>query len=191
MAPPDLASGTDLSDRGVTPTSVHTVMLGVASSLIRQAAGSPIAETDSTVVLTGWAFEEWLDLPGMPVTEVASVELSGTAVTDWRLADGRLWRPCGWSRDCGPSEVTVEMTHGLPSVPADIVQLACDLAILGANAATDGAHDPNVVAEKIDDYSVTFASGAESVASAMTLPTAVRTSLRARFGGGVAVVTYR
>lgn len=191
MALPDLASTTDLSDRGVTSTDVHEVMLTVASALVRQAAGSLILETESTVVLTGWAMDEWLDLPGRPVTVVDSVELSGTVVTDWRLANSRLWRPCGWSTDRGPSEVEVTMTHGLAAVPADIVQLVCDLAILGANAATSGAHDPNVVAEKIDDYAVSFAKGAEAVASAMTLPPAVRLALRSRFGGGVAVVTYR
>lgn len=188
---PDLASGTDLSARGVTPTSVHDTMLAVASALVRGAARAPILETDSTVVLVGWAYEKWLDLPGNPVTAVTGVSINGQTVTDSRLAAGRLWRQGGWGVDFGPSEVEVELTHGLAEVPADIVQLVCDLAILGANTATAGAIDPTKVAERIDDYSVEYAKGAEQVASAMSLPTAVRAALRTRFGGGAGVVTYR
>lgn len=192
MALPDLASAADLSARGVTPTDVHTVMLAVASSLVRGAAASPILETDSVVSL--WATDDghYLQLPGQPVTDVTSVVYDGTTLDadDFKLVNGRLWRSCGWG-SCEPMEVVVTMTHGLLEVPAHIVQLVCDLAIVGANAATEGAHDPRVVAEKIDDYAVTFASGAESVASVMELPAATRRSLRSKFGGGVGVVSYR
>ena len=59
------------------------------------------------------------------------------------------------------------------------------------NSATAGALDARVVAEQIDDYSVTFASGAASVASAMTIPPATKHALRARFGGGVGSVRMR
>lgn len=193
MALPNLASGSDLLARGVTATSVHTTMLAVASSLVRRAAGSPILQTDSTVTL--WALDRysWLDLPGVPVTAVASVEVDGVALdTDvFKLVDNRLWRARPWGDGCEPVEVTVELTHGLPAVPADIVQIVCDLAILGANAATEGAHDPRVVAEQIDDYKVQFAAGAENVASAMEIPRLTRQRLRSQFGGGVSMVTYR
>lgn len=192
MALPDLAAAADLSARGITPTSVHDVMLAVASSVVRSAAGSPILETTSTVSL--WAVDEsqWLDLPGMPVTAVSAVVWDGTALTadQYKLVNGRLWASCKWAA-CEPLEVVVTMTHGLPEVPAEIVQLVCDLAIAGANAATAGAHDPRVIAEKIDDYSVTFAQGAEAVASAVELPDMTRRWLRSKFGGGASVVTYR
>lgn len=191
MALPNLASGSDLSARGVTATSVHTVMLGVASAIVRGAAASPIGEADSVVTLTGWG-DRMLRLPGLPVQSVSAVEIDGTATDDYEFVDASaLWRRCGWGHVEDPTSVTVTMTHGLPAVPVDIVQLVCDLAILGANAAADGALDPRVVAEKVDDYSVTFAEGADAVASAMELPRATRLALRARFGGGVEVVTYR
>lgn len=191
MALPDLAASADLTARGVTPTSVHTVMLAVASSMVRAAAGSPILENDSVVMLTGWGGRT-LDLPGLPVQSVATVEIDGVAVTDFKLTDSsRLWRLCEWGGVDEPVDIEVTMTHGLPTVPKYIVQLVCDLAIAGANAATAGAHDPRVIAEKIDDYSVTFAQGAEAVASAVELPEATRRWLRAQFGGGVGVVTYR
>lgn len=191
MALPDLASGSDLSARGVTPTAVHTVMLAVASSVVRAAAGGPIAETDSTVTLSGWG-DRSLELPGRPVTAVDTVTVDGVAVTDWKLTDvGNLWRRCGWGCESDPAEVEVTMTHGLPTVPAYVVQLVCDLTIVGAAAAPDGAHDPRVIAERIDDYAVTFAAGAEAVASVMELPKMTRRWLRAQFGGGAGVVTSR
>jgi hypothetical protein len=194
MSLPNLATDADLTARGVTPTSVHTVMLAVASSLVRAAAGSPILETDSTVSL--WALDctEWLTLPGKPVTAVTSVEVDGealTAGTDYKLVHGDLWSSTAWGDDLTPVEVVVEMTHGLAEVPAAIVQLVCDLAILGASAASEGAHDPRVVAEQIDDYKVQFASGAESVATAMQIPPLTAQWLRSQFGGGAAMVTFR
>jgi hypothetical protein len=169
-------------------------MLAVASAVVRRAAGSPILETSSTVTLWGVDVSRWLNLPGIPVTAVASVTHDGavlTADTDYKLVDNRLWGADPWGDACEPLEVAVTMTHGLAAVPADIVQLVCDLAIAGADAAPDGAHNPNVVAERIDDYSVSFAPGAEAVASAVELPALTKAWLRAQFGGGVAVVSYR
>lgn len=194
MALPDLAAAADLSARGVTPTSVHDVMLAVASSVVRGAAGSPILETTSTVSL--WAVDgsQWLDLPGKPVTAVSVVVYDGDTLTaddDYKLVDGRLWGSSPWGDPREPLEVVVTMTHGLAEVPPHIVQLVCDLAIAGADAATAGAHDPRVLAERIDDYSVTFAPGAESVATAVELPALTKAWLRSQFGGGVAVVSYR
>lgn len=193
MALPDLAVSADLSTRGVDVSNAALVaeMLEVASAIVRGAAASPILETTSTVTLTGWG-ESLLRLPGLPVTEVATVEVDGVATTDWTLTDSSaLWSLCGWGRGVEPVTVEVTMTHGLTAVPAEIRNLVCDLATLGLASAADGARDVRVIAEKIDDYSVTFAEGAEAVASAMTLPTLTRSWLRARFGGGVAVVTYR
>lgn len=193
MALPNLAASADLTARGVTPTAVHTVMLAVASAIVRAAAGSPILETDSTVALWGLDRDRWLDLPGKPVTAIESVTHDGTelAADYYKLVDGRLWGARAWGDGCEPLEVVVELTHGFPVVPAHIVQLVCDLAIAGADAATAGAHDPRVVAEKIDDYAVTFASGAESVATAMELPALTRHWLRAQFGGGADLVVSR
>lgn len=192
MALPDLASVTDLSARDIAYTSVHTTMLTVASSIVRGAAGSPILETTSTVSL--WALDEsrWLDLPGRPVTAVSAVVHDGDtlAASDYKLVDGRLWRSTGWG-SCEPTEVVVTMTHGLAEVPPHIVQLVCDLAVSAAAVAPSGAHDPRVVAERIDDYSVTFADGAEAVATAVELPRLTRAWLRAQFGAGMQVVSYR
>ena len=194
MALPDLAAAADLSARGVTPTAVHTVMLAVASSIVRGAAASPILSTTSTVTLWGLDQDVWLSLPGQPVTAVSSVTRDGTVLTaddDYKLVDGRLWGSTPWGTGYEPLEVVVTMTHGLATVPAHIVQIVCDLAIAGAAAATDGARNPNVIAERIDDYAVTFAPGAEAVASAVELPVLTRAWLRAQFGGGAAVVSQR
>lgn len=194
MALPNLATLADLSARGadVSDPTLVDVMLAVASAVVRGAAQSPILSASSTVTL--WAFdggEQFLDLPGKPVTAVSSVTVDGSAVTDYKLVHGRLWRPGGWSDGCEPVEVVVSLTHGFASVPEDIKQLVCDLAILGVRTAPEGARDASVVAESVDDYSVTFADGASAVASAMTLPALTRVGLRKRFGGGAALVVSR
>lgn len=194
MALPDLAGSADLSARGVTVTTALTTMLSVASSVVRGAAGSPIASTTSTVTLWGLDDSPWLDLPGQPVTAVSAVVHDGATLVadaDFKLVNGRLWGSSPWGNGCEPLEVVVTMTHGLAEVPAHVVQLVCDLAISGAAAAGDGAHDPRVIAERIDDYAVTFAPGAEAVATAVELPALTKSWLRAQFGGGVSVVSYR
>jgi len=194
VALPNLAVTGDLSARGITPTAVHTTMLAVASSVVRSAAGSPILATTSVVTLWGLDSSRWLDLPGKPVTAVATVVHDGTTLVandDYKLVDGRLWGASPWGDDCEPVKVVVTMTHGFAAVPAHIVQLVCDLTIAGANAAVDGAHNPNVIAERIDDYAVTFAPGAEAVASAVELPPLTKTWLRAQFGGGAGMVSHR
>lgn len=193
MALPDLASTSDLSARGVTTTALHSTMLAVASSLVREAAGGPVLETDSTVTLWALDTSEWLPLPGSPVTAVTSVTVDGDALTsdDYKLVDGHLWSATPWGDGCTPAEVEVTLTHGLAEVPAAVVNLVCDLAILGAKVAADGAIDPRVVAEKIDDYSVTFAQGAGTIATATQIPAATRRWLRRQFGGGVSMTSIR
>lgn len=194
MALANLAVTGDLSARGITPTAVHTTMLAVASSIVRGAAGSPILTTTSVVTLWGLDSSHWLDLPGKPVTVVSTVVHDGDTLTandDYKLVDGRLWGASPWGDGCEPRKVVVTMTHGFAVVPANIVQLVCDLAIVGAVAAAEGAHNPNVIAESIDDYAVSFAPGAEAVASAVELPRLTKMWLRAQFGGGAGMVSHR
>lgn len=199
MALPDLAATADLSARGVDietteATTLAETMLAVASAIVRGAAGSPILEAVSTVTLWGIDRSHWLDLPGHPVTEVFTVTHDGDTLTagdDFKLVNGRLWGSSPWGTDCEPLEVVVTLAHGLVEVPAHIVQLVCDLTIAGMAAATDGARNPNVIAEKIDDYAVSFVPGAEAVASAVELPKLTKAWLRAQFGGGAAMVSHR
>ena len=192
-----LAPLADLSDLSVridvnsVDSNLAETMLSVASSLVRSAAGSPIAERESEVSV--WALDAscWLPLPGQPVTSVSSVTVDGSAVTSYKLADGALWRRCHWSDGYEPTEVVVTMTHGYPEVPDWIVQLVCDLAILGIKTASEGAIDPRVAVEEIDDYKVTFSATGQVLASALELPAATRLALSSRFGGGVGKVSWR
>lgn len=167
-------------------------MLAVASTIVREAAGSPILQTTSTVTVGGWG-ERNLTLPGQPVMAVSAVSVDGQAVGDHQLVDGRLWRYCGFGWAHCPASVTVTYTHGLATVPADIVDLVCNLVIAGAAALEEGGgtRDPRTVAEEIDDYSVTWAKGAEAVATVMELPPGTRRLLASRFGGGAGMVTHR
>jgi hypothetical protein len=192
VALPNLAAAADLSARGVdiSNSALVDTMLAVASSLVREAAGSPILS--ATVTVSWWVTEwsEWETVPVRPLRSVASVTLDGAAITDHKVVHNDLWRAAGWF-DCEPVEIEATLTAGLPTVPESIKQLVCDLAILGMDTATAGALDARVIAERIDDYSVTFTEGGAAVASAMTIPSATRSSLRARFGGGVGSVKLR
>lgn len=191
MALPDLASGADLTARGIESDTNTLTMLGVASTIVRGAAGSPILTTESTVTLTGWG-ERLLNLPGKPVTAVSSVTINEEDVA-YTLLDGQLFRAQGWGTSAYPVQVVVTLTHGFAAVPEDIIDLVCNLAVAGAAelAAGGGSHDPRVLIERIDDYQVQFAAGAESFASVMELPAGTRRMLSSRFGGSAQMVTHR
>lgn len=196
MALPNLATSADLSARpnvDVNDSTLVDTMLAVASATVRGAAGSPILQAVSTVTLTAWG-DQRLTLPGLPVTAVDSVTVDGTTVTDHRLVDGtHLWRLAGFGSRQDPTDVVVTYTHGLAAVPAHIVDLTCSLAAAGIAAWSGDADtfDPRVVAEKIDDYSVTYTQGGESVATVMELPPGTRRWLRKQFGGGTGLVSHR
>jgi len=199
MALDPLATVADIEARGVTvdPGDVGTLttFLGVASAAVREAAGCPIAPpVESTVVLEG-SHSTWLTLPGLPVVSVQSVTEDGAPVTDFRLASGRLWRRCGWSYDYGPSLLTVTYTHGLAEPPADIVDMVCRLALSGliaAKSADDGSDlaASRVWQERIGDYFVMYRQDTAGV-SEIELPQALAERLRARFGGGAALLMSR
>lgn len=190
MALADLATSADLSARGVdvTDTDLVAAMLAAASAAVREAAGSAISEQTSTVTLEA-PEGRYLALPSLPVTEVDTVEIDGEAVTDWTLVSGSLWRSCGWTQ-CEPALVEVTFTHGLAEVPADIVNLVCMFAAAGMASASEGSR-AGVVGERIDDYSVQYAQGADAVATALEVPERTARMLRARFGGGVYVTGER
>ena len=193
MALAPLATSADLSVRGVDVSNTQLVdqMLAAASEAVRDAAGSPISQHTSTVTVEAGPGRS-LRLPAQPVTAVSAVSIDGSAVTDWRLVSGALWRVCGWQDGREPALVTVTFTHGLLDVPADIVALVCDFAIAGMNTATDGAKSGITGrSTSLDDYSeaVQYAQNVDSMASVMEVPERTGRMLRARFGGGIYVTS--
>jgi hypothetical protein len=194
-----LATVADLTARGMTVAEPETALVGVylevASAAVREAAGVPISETTSTVTLEG-EDSQWLSLPGPPVQSVQAVTVDGRAldVTDYRLRSGRLWLARGWSYSYAPAEVTVTYTHGLPEVPADIVDLVCRIAaatLIAYRSQPDGEGlaAKDVRSERIGDYSVQYGDGGRI--TEVELPEYLREQLAARFGGGATVVRSR
>ncbi|MBX6360102.1 MAG: hypothetical protein IRZ03_08485 [Acidobacterium ailaaui] len=192
----DLATVADLTARGVDTTDSAKVsaFLAAASAAVREAAGVPITRETYTVTLAG-SPDAWLPLPGQPVTSVSDVEIDGTAVTDWKLVGGNLWRCHGWQA-ChhSPSVVTATITGGLTTVPEDIVDLVCAMVGMALARAEGGDYSSrgDLIQVRIDDYSEGYESSAGSrTAGPMELPELTRRRLRARFGGGVALVRSR
>jgi hypothetical protein len=198
MALAPLATVADMEARGVTVASGEDVFLATAldsaSTVVREAAGSPISEATSTVELEGEPVSR-LRLPGLPVRSVSEVLLDGSPVTDWRLRSGALWRAGGWSPGCAPSAVSVTYVHGLPEVPSDIVDLVCRMAgqaLLAFRENEDALAalaDKPLSQERIGDWSATYTFAPEY--SVMELPGKMRSRLAARFGGNLAAVRSR
>ncbi|MEU6295012.1 hypothetical protein [Streptomyces erythrochromogenes] len=198
MALLPLAGIEDLSQRGLAvepeETGITEVYLGVASTAVREAAGAPISSTTSTLTVEGES-GQWLRLPGLPVTAVATAKIDGVTVTDWRLRSGMLWRSAGWTNCDGPAEVEVTYTHGLAAVPADIIDLVCRMAaaaLVSYRAQEDGsglAAGKTITSERLGDWAVTYA--ADGRVSEMELSQGWTERLAARFGGGLTVARSR
>lgn len=194
-----LATEEDLAARGITWESdedlVVETFLDEASAAVRQAAGVPISEATSTVVLAGVP-ERHLRLPGQPVREVTAAAIDGDTVDDWKLtADGMLWRRTGWQPSCEPAAVTVTQKHGLPEVPTDIVGMVCSMVAMAlrmVRSSTDGTGaapvPQDVISIGIDDYRVAFRQDGDRNVTVFTVPERVQRRLRTRFGGGASML---
>jgi len=179
-----LAREADLPERWMSDPDA-TRALDIASAAIREAAGSAISQQASTVTIPAPS-GRLLRLPS-PVVSVASVSIDGTSVTDYTLLAEGLWRRQGWG--CGPSPVTVTLTHGLTEVPADIVDLAVQLATAWlAHTESGGGSTAGVTSVRIDDAAETYDAESAGQVSPVFIPEITRQSLAARFGGGPVVV---
>lgn len=191
MALVPLAVAADLQTRGidVSDTARVAAALAAASEAVRDAAGCPISEVTATISLPAPApCDLWLELPG-PVSAVVSVEVAGEAVTSFVRQGSSLWLSGGWRGSWEPVNVDVELTFGLAEVPADIVALVCDLAhasLLQTEPTSAGTSSIS-----IDDYSETFTTGDDAVASVFEIPPRTRAWLRQRFGSSAVITDVR
>lgn len=207
MALTSLVTAGDLADRNIAvPCDVDaTAVLASVSSALRDAAGSPINSTTSTVQLVSPG-DQWLDLPAGPVTSVASVAIGSDAAlavgSDYVQIGDSLWRLRGWrsstSNHYGPTMITVTYTHGLASTPDDIIDLACSLAGMAFAQAERGMYgiQNRVQSETTGADSVTWLHPARELSGApspspVDIPLNTRNWLRARFGTSVAVLGPR
>jgi hypothetical protein len=167
-----------------------TLLLELATGEVQAMTGQRLVEVDGDeielYVYRNTGME--LTLPQRPVTAVTSVEIDGTAVTDYRWAAGssRLIRDCWWSTRCPPpSIVGVTYSHGYASDDQGLVP--AQSAVLGL--ARQVASNPSgVQSESIDDYRVQYAS---DLAAAAATAENLRWSLIRTYGtrsGGVAVL---
>jgi len=186
-----LATVTDLSNRGISDERA-SMALDVASASIRDAAGSMISAATSTITVPAPS-GHLLTLPG-PVTAVSSVAIDGYTlpVTDYRVVPNGIWLPYEWSCDRDPAPVTITYTHGLTTVPADIVDLTCQLAIAWINhTAAGGGSTAGLESAAIDDARESYTAEAAGQVSPVFIPDVTRRWLAARFGSGPVVVETR
>lgn len=192
----------DLTDRNIAvPAGMDAdTILASASDSVRDAAGCAISETTSVIELV-LTESDWVDLPGGPVTDVASLSIDGTTITASTLVAGH-WS-AGWRRVgdslllCGvnfaiPATATVTYTHGYAVVPGDIVDLVCGIAAMAFSQDGEYGSGGRESLVRLGDYSESrkVPSGSESP-SPVAIPDSVRERLRARFGTSVGVIGVR
>lgn len=190
MAFAPLATVADLTALGVDTTNTALVdsLLVSVSEAVREAAGTPITLTTSTVSFSTEPSRR-IELPARPVRSVAAVALDGvtlTPETDYVLRDGHLWRVGGMWHCHGavPSELTVTFTHGYDACPSDVIRTVCLYVAAGVAAAADGfAGHRGKQYVSVDDYREGYLSGGDEVVDPTELTERTKRDLRARFGG--------
>ena len=177
-----LATIDDLENRGLPmePRSLADSLLESVSSAVREAAGCPITRVSADINLAG-TWEQFLSLPVGPVTAVTEVQVDGKPVSDWKLRDGRLWRAGGWGAQ--HRDISMTVTYGYATVPADIVTLVCSFVGAGMIASQDGdlVKDLSLAYTSIDDFREGYRTGDSEIVDVTELPARVKNSLRARF----------
>lgn len=195
-----LATTADLDARGIISNFAEVeVFLDVASTAVRDAAGTNITRDTSTVTVTAYPGDRTIRLPGPPIVSVDDVTIDGKPAEGWDMVDAGVWRQTPWTRD-RPVQVDVTYTHGLEDVPDDIVHLVCSMVAAaktrldsdpdGLGLAADNGRRQSVT---IDNFSETYATSADAmaVANEMVLPRLTREWLRKRFGGGASSTATR
>ena len=171
-----------------------SALLDAASEYLQSVIGCrvPVPAETVTVALTVPRGERRVRLPSAVVREVTAVTVDGVACMQWRIVDGALYRTDGWIGD-GDDYVVVQVTyrHGYDVAPGDLKAWAIALAAQAFTAARSlGTLGPGAVQSvRIDDYSVSYATGGDAAGGGgFMLPAAVAAQLRASHGGGAYLV---
>lgn len=183
-----LATSADLLVRGFAGDSPEReeVALRVASAAVRDAANAVIGEVTSTLTLNA-LHDTFLPLPG-PVTGITSVTVNGVAVTAYEVEPDGLTLNCGW----GAGAIEVTFTHGLATVPDDVVDLTCTLAKSWLDHTDQGGGSTaGLKSVRLDDAAEGYTDEAAGQVSPVFIPEITRHWLAARFGGGATVVHTR
>lgn len=184
-----------LDDSTIT-TAQYNLAYEVAVGYLEGEVGVKLASQSDTITYTPRWDEQWVDLP-VPTTSVTSVTVDGTALSssDWTRVDNRIFRSAGWGGAASKEKrfayrtsddeyvpVVVELTHGFAdgSAPAEFKTWGLILA----SQALKLADKVGVQSERIDDYSVTFATGAAQAQGTVGIPAAALGMLRGRYGRG-------
>lgn len=140
-----------------------TVLIEAATAVIQAVAGQRIVEVvDDEVILDidQWHSGLYLDLPERPVTDVTTVLIGATSVSDWVPVHrrGRVWRADGWrstltAYPSQPSTATVTYTHGYP---AGHQRLQLGRGTVLALSAPLYPNPTSATSIKIDDYAEAY-----------------------------------
>jgi hypothetical protein len=141
--PSPFISRQDVSDRlgrDVTADDGALSAVDSACQIVRTVAEQSFElVTGDTVTLDGTG-TDCLLLPELPVTAAGTVVLNGGTISDYKLGDaGRIYRTNGttgfsswWATPVWPlgrQNVTVTYDHGAGTVPADVREVALNLAM--------------------------------------------------------------
>lgn len=159
-SPEDLAS---LLERDDIDAYKATMLVECGTAVVQACVGQRIVEVvDDEVELDLDEYDggSYLILPERPVTEVTTVTIGATAVTDYTLqkSKSRMWRADGWRSMLvyyfdQPSTVGIVYTHGYPAGHQKL-QLGRG-AVLSLISGVYG-NPTAATRETIDDYTVAY-----------------------------------
>ena len=163
MTLPALATTDDMATYGYTAPANASAMLARASARIRLAAGHQVITAETSSVSFPPSRERCLKLWQVPVTAVHSVVLDdGTSLTDYVVVGNEVWLS-HIDRAGIPQGVTVTYDHGYTTLPDELIELTCAVAMRLSGTKPD--RDPAIQAQTVGDVSQTLNAGAGDYAS--------------------------
>jgi hypothetical protein len=175
MALAALATTDDLTRFGYPVPANADNLLDRASVRIRLAAGRQTITSDTSTVTFPPPADGVLRLWQFPVTAIHAVSLDdGTQVTDYELVGNDLYLPTtlyqwvgydpmGFTDAWRYSNITVTYSHGFDTVPDELVELTCSVAMRMSGTKPD--RDPAIQAQTVGDVSQTINPAALDLAS--------------------------
>lgn len=163
--------------------------LNVVSNKVREAAKATISLLTSTITIVRPPDSDLLRLPG-PVVSVTSIAAAGGIVPTYNvdvegawLSDGSSWASLGVITATG-------VAHGYSPVPADIIDLVCELTVEWLrHRAAGGGSVGGLQSVAIDDARESYTAESAGYVTPVFIPRATRDDLARRFGAYGAVVT--
>lgn len=166
MAVNDLVSPIDLD--GFPGAPFDSVLVDSAVAQVRARAGWHIAPVRTeTVILSHFGGSPWLVLPTRRLVSVNAIRVNGVAASSSTFqvyGSGMVLKQRSWLRGWDAGTIEVDLTHGYPACPDELLSLVASLSRSDA-----WARDPSIASVTRGPFSESYRADASGLLDGQVL----------------------